>query len=246
MEQQIFDHLPGIGPERVVAIRDALTPLEIDLGAQNHRSGGTEIATFGQDILLGRVRGAPYAGVSSVRYDPRRREANSVLRMALGMIHRAIRTATGQYARSVAILTHSGASAARISASLSSGTKPVRHKLSFDEAEAVLTARFAAFLLEPKAEATRNEDLAVAMELLATSKAAVGLAVANQWRVWAARVREGRQPRAEFVRSVATILDTVRQHAFTGDPAKDWTWVRRLLRNQVMRTSLLRLRIWTT
>ena len=53
LEQQIFDHLPGIGPERIAAIKQSLNPLEIDLGAQNHRSGGTEIATFGQDILLG-------------------------------------------------------------------------------------------------------------------------------------------------------------------------------------------------
>jgi DNA helicase-2/ATP-dependent DNA helicase PcrA len=230
LEQQIFDHLPGIGPERVVAIREVLNPLEIDLGAQNHRSGGTEIAIFGQDILLGRVRGAPYGGVSSLLYDPRHRDQSTALRMALGKLHRAVRAATGQFARSIAILTHSGASAAKVSAALSSGAKPVRHKLSFDEAEAMLTARFAAFLLEPKSEASRTEDLATALELLATAKAAAGRAAANQWRVWAARVREGRQVRAKFVLSVAAIIDAVREQSFSGEPAKDWTWIKRLLR----------------
>jgi DNA helicase-2/ATP-dependent DNA helicase PcrA len=58
LDQQIFDYLPGIGPERVDAIRQTLAPLEIDLGGQNHRSSGT-IAIFGQDILTGRARGAP-------------------------------------------------------------------------------------------------------------------------------------------------------------------------------------------
>lgn len=231
LDQQIFDHLPGIGPERVEAIRLTLAPLEVDLGGQNHRSGGTEIAVFGQDILTGRARGAPYEGVSSFAYDPRRRPLNTALRMALGMLQRSIKAATGRYGRSVAILTHSGASAAKISAALNSEPKPVRHKLAFDEAEAMLTARFAAFLLEPKAEATRGEDIALGLELLATSKAAAGLAAAAQWRLWATRVRAGRVPRAQFVQAVAGVIDAVRQAAFTGDPARDWTYVKQLLRD---------------
>lgn len=231
LEQQIFDYLPGIGPERVDAIRYALAPLEIDLGGQNHRSGGTEIALFGQDILAGRTRGAPYSGVSSFGYDPRRRPQKAALRMALGILQRAIRAATGRYGRNVAILTHSGASAARISAALNSEPKPVRHKLAFDEAEAMLTARFAAFLLEPKADKARSEDLALGLELLATSKAAAGLAAANQWRLWAARVRDGREPRAQFVQAVAGVINVVRQSSFSGDPAKDWSFVKRTLRD---------------
>lgn len=231
LDQQIFDYLPGIGPERVDAIRQTLAPLEIDLGGQNHRSGGTEIAVFGQDILAGRARGAPYAGVSSFGYDPRRRPQKTALRMALGILQRSIKAATGRYGHNVAILTHSGASAGKISAALNTEPKPVRHKLAFDEAEAMLTARFAAFLLEPKYEATRRGDIALGLELLATSKAAAGLAAAAQWRLWASRVREGREPRAGFVQAVAGVIDAVRQAPFTGDPAKDWSCVKRLLRD---------------
>ena len=180
LEQQIFDHLPGIGPERIVAIKKSLKPLEIDLGAQNHRSGGTEIATFGQDILLGKVRGSPYIGVSAFAYNPKLRTLSAIMRMSIGMLQRAIRKSTGKYGKNVAILTHSGASAAKISAALNAEPKPVRHKLSFDEAEAMLTARFAAFLLEPKRELDRMRDLATALDLLATAKRANGLAAAKQ------------------------------------------------------------------
>lgn len=231
LDQQIFDHLPGIGPERVDAIRQTLAPLEIDLGGQNHRSCGTEIAIFGQDILTGRARGAPYAGVSSFGYDPRRRPQKTALRMALGILQRSIRAATGRYGRNIAILTHSGASAAKISAALNTEPKPVRHKLAFDEAEAMLTARFAAFLLEPKSEDTRRDDISLGLDLLATSKAAAGLAAAAKWRLWAARVREGRELRAGFVQAVTGVIDAVRQARFTGDPAKDWSYVKRLLRD---------------
>lgn len=231
LDQQIFDYLPGIGPERVDAIRQTLNPLEINLGGQNHRSGGTEIAIFGQDILTGRVRGAPYVGVSSLGYDPRRRPQKTALRMALGILQRSIRAATGRYGRNVAILTHSSASAAKVSSALNAEPKPVRHKLAFDEAGAMLAARFAAFLLEPKSEATRREDIALGLELLATSKAAAGLAAAAQWRLWAARVREGSEPRAGFVQAVAGVIDLVRQTQLTGDPARDWIFVKRVLRD---------------
>ncbi len=231
LEQQIFDHLPGVGPERIVSIKASLNPLEINLGAQNHRSGDTEIATFAQDVLLGVVRGSPYAGVSTFSYNPKLNQQSSILRRAIGMLQRAIRTATGKYGRSIAILTHSGASAAKISAALNSGTKPVRHKLSFDEAEAVLTARFAAYLLEPKSEDTRLNDLATALELLATAKRAGGLAVAKQWQEWALRVRAGKMPNAGFVKSVLEVMDDLRAQRYSGDPAKDWNQVKRSLRN---------------
>lgn len=60
LEQQIFDFLPGVGPERVIAIRDFLKPHEVDLGSQNHLGPDSEILAFGNDILAGKVKGAPY------------------------------------------------------------------------------------------------------------------------------------------------------------------------------------------
>lgn len=58
------------------------------------------------------------------------------MRMSIGMLQRAIRKSTGKYGKNIAILTHSGTSAAKISAALNAEPKPVRHKLSFDEAGA--------------------------------------------------------------------------------------------------------------
>ena len=58
LEQQIFDYLPGIDPARIDDIKKVLTPLCIDLGSDNYRSPGSEIALFGRDILTGTVRGS--------------------------------------------------------------------------------------------------------------------------------------------------------------------------------------------
>lgn len=230
LDQQIFDHLPGIGPERITAIKKSLNPLAIDLGAQNYRSCGTEIATFGQDILLGHVRGLPYSGISAFLYNPKLRTQNAVMRMSLGMLQRAIRKATGTYGKNIAILTHSGASAAKISAALNTEPKPVRHKLSFDEAEAMLTARFAAFLLEPNHDNERMPNLATALELLATAKRANGMAVAKTWSVWALATQAGKAPKAKFVQSVLAVMDNLRDQGFSGDPTKDWARVKVALR----------------
>ena len=231
LEQQIFDHLPGVGPERIAAIKASLKPHEIDLGGQNHRSSGTEIAVFGQDILLGNVRGGPYVGISSVAYNPKLRTQSAVLRMAIGMLQREIRKATSKYGRNLAILTHSGASAAKVSVALNAGPKPVRHQLAFDEAEALLSARFAAFLLEPKSAGERISDLATALDLLAASKQASGLAAAKQWRLWALKCREGKIPKAQFVKAVLNVMDQLAGEVFTGDPAKDWNKIKRALRD---------------
>jgi DNA helicase II / ATP-dependent DNA helicase PcrA len=230
LEQQIFDHLPDVGPERLVAIKTSLNPLEIDLGAQNHRSSGTEIATFGKDILLGHVRGGPYKGVSAFTYNPKVRTQSAIMRIALGILQRTIKKATGMYGKSVAILAHSGASAAKVSAALSTEPKPVRHKLAFDEAEVVLTARFAAFLLEPRTEVDRLKSLGIALDLLCQSKRANGLAIANQWQIWSLAAHAGKVPKAELVQRLITVLSELQTDKFSGDPAKDWNLVKRVLR----------------
>jgi DNA helicase-2/ATP-dependent DNA helicase PcrA len=43
-DQMIYDFLPGVGPIRITKIRQSLKPQETDLGLENNRSSGTEIA----------------------------------------------------------------------------------------------------------------------------------------------------------------------------------------------------------
>lgn len=230
MEQQIFDHLPGVGPERIAAIRQALDPLEIDLGSRNHRSAGTEIAMFGNDILALRARGAPYKGVSKLVYTPKNPDWNRIARVALGVIHKRVKKETGEWARSVAILTPSGASAAKISAALGSGVKPVRHRLHFDETDAMLSARFAAFLLEPRAPGNRSSDVACALDLLADVKKAAGSAKAKERQMWAATLRSGKTPKAGLVKAIFSLLESLDEQSLSGSPGKDWLAIKKTLR----------------
>jgi DNA helicase-2/ATP-dependent DNA helicase PcrA len=107
LEQQIFDHLPGIGPERIEAIKATLAPIEINLGTQNLRSPGSEIAEFGRDILAGRVRKGGYKGVSTLLFN-RSTDLGVTLRKALGCLKRQVRNETSKWPKTIAILVPSG------------------------------------------------------------------------------------------------------------------------------------------
>lgn len=235
MEQQIFDYLPGVGPERIAVIRQALKPMEIDLGSQNHRSPGTEILAFGNDILTGRIRGARYKGVSELTYNPKTHTWNVTLRRALAVLHRHIPAAAGEECFDVAILLPNNKAALRISNALNAldgEGKAVTHKLLFDEAEAMLSARFAAFLLEPKEPGETLADVAQCYELMAAAKRATGQGRAQVQNIMAhaAAIRAGRPPRANLYKALSSIVETLQGLQFTGDPAKDWLLVKRLLR----------------
>lgn len=235
LEQQIFDYLPGVGPERVTAIRAVLNPLDIDLGSQNYRSPDSEILAFGNDILTGNARGSPYQGVSRLSCNPKTHVWNKTLRKALAVLHRHVRAETGRSALRVAVLVPNNRNALRISTALNAldGTagKPVKHKLLFDEAEAMLSARFAAFLLEPKKEQDILQYVARGHELIADAKNATGQGKARvqELQVHAARIRAGKIPKTNLVKLLQGVIETLRADGFTGDPVKDWSSVKRAL-----------------
>ncbi len=229
LEQQIFDHLPGIGPERVEAIRKTLLPFELDLGSENNRSPTTEIALFANSIRAAKPSG-PYNGVSSLGFNWKKPYDSRTIRMAIGVINRRIKTATGQWPKSIAILLPSGTSTARLSAAMSSWDRPIKHKLLFDEVEVMLAARFAAFLLEPKCIDRLHVDLHHALTLLAQLKRARGLKEAERYLEWSKKAIQGKPINAKAVVSCKHVLETLTSTKLTGDPISDWNSVKRLLR----------------
>ena len=230
LDQQIFDHLEGIGPERIDAIKQALNPTVIDLGGQNHRSSATEIAIFGRDILAGNSRGAPYKGVSRLGYNLKGLDHRKLLRQALGIICNKIKKETGEHPESVAYLCISGASAVRISGYLNEGESPIPHKLLYDETEAMLASRFGAFLLEPANGANSLDTLAQALELLADVRRALGAKDAEQIRKWVDKVRAGKVPTAALVQSTIQLIQEIGASPLLGDPVQDWSRLKKVLR----------------
>ncbi|MDY0938313.1 UvrD-helicase domain-containing protein [Pseudomonas viridiflava] len=239
LEQQIFDFLPGVGPERILSIRKALDPLEIDLGTENHRSPDSQILEFANDVLAGHGCGGPYKGVSTFSYRPENPPPNwnHLLRRALKELYELMEAKMGALPESVAILVPNNKSALKMSNALNAlGAyvgKQVRHKLLFDEAEALLSARLAAFLLEPKVPADIESDIATCMELIAAARSATGHARKEiaKLREQALKIRSGKALSINIVKSLRSLIDSLIHSAFTGDPAQDWLAIKQALRN---------------
>lgn len=237
LEQQIYDFLPGIGPERVLDIRRVLGPLEVDLGSDNGRSPTSEILAFANDILAARPRGAPYEGVQLIKYNPKTVNWNHLLRRALAGVYEAAEKGDRERPKTIAVLTDNTRNALRISNALNAvgfeAGKVVPHKLHFDEAEALLTARLAAFLLEPKDPQRVNDDIATCIDMLAQAKRATGTGKAEVAKLFkrVAEIRSGRSPQVNIVRAFRRTLEFIRQSRFEGNPVADWSLVKRALRD---------------
>ena len=238
LEQQIFDYLPGVGPERVIAIREALHPHEIDLGTQNHRSPDSEILVFGNDILTGKARGAPYKGVSTLAYRPENPTPNwnHILRRALFELCKAIRSQTGKSPETLVILVSNNRSALKVSNALNAlgknVGKAVMHKLLFDEAESLLSARFAAFLLEPKNLVNLEADVATSMELMAAARRATGQGRKEVAKLLeqAIKIRGGKALNINIANALRALITEIALESFSGDPAADWLTIKYALR----------------
>jgi len=240
LDQQIYDFLPGVGPERVAEIRKALQPLfEADLGSDNGRSPDSEILAFANDVLTARPRGAPYKGVQPIAYRPvKGLNWNHLLRRGMKAIYDAAQKEGREAPKTIAVLTDTGGNALAASKALSAlgeanAGKAVPHKLHFDEAEALLMARMVAFLLEPKWEVDQDADVATCMMLLANAKKATGSGkkdVAAMMKQ-ALDLRAAKAPKAGIVAALRQVLATLREQGFSGDPAADWISVKRALRD---------------
>lgn len=68
-EQRIFDWI-GADPARLDQFRATFQPDVVDLSTDNHRSGGTDIAKFGNDILTGTFQQDSYIGVKFESFLP--------------------------------------------------------------------------------------------------------------------------------------------------------------------------------
>lgn len=234
LEQQIFDYLPGVGPERINRIKKTLMPLLVDLGGENNRSPGTEIVTFANDIFICRIRKKLYKGVSILSYNPKNPTYAEIIRMALGRLYHTIKKETGQPPENCAFLAPTGSGVARISAALNNGDKPIPHKVLFDEAEVLLSSRLAAFLLEPKTEANHYTDIAQGLELMAAVRRAggtkKGISMAVKLLRWAEQIRQGqKKPKCKAVAAMDDLIKAARTVQLTGNPGKDWRIVKKIL-----------------
>ena len=230
LEQQIYDFRKDVSPERLNQIIKRLSPVEVDLGAENRRSPKSEVVAFGNDMLSGIPRGKPYIGVYHQTFHPKAEERDKLIRQATGIVRQHMLKLTGSAPQSIGYLTTWGKGVAIIAQALQGGegVQPIRHRVIMEDVESLLASRVVALCLEP----IRNlwDTLAQGIELLAEVYNAQGKTTeADKLTGYAATVRGGSlPPRVRLPKAFKSILEELSSTSFMGIPRSDWGLVREL------------------
>lgn len=146
-EQRIYE-FRGADPRRLGEFVGAFQPGSFDFSGENHRSTGTDITVFGNDLLTGQNRGKEYTHVKIARYGFRRNQSPHF--RAKAEVLAALRRLRNEPNTSVAVLVPSKAFMLQFSQYLSSdldGLPALRHDVAMDAESPSLAANVIAVLL---------------------------------------------------------------------------------------------------
>ena len=239
-EQRIYDWI-GADPARLDHFRNAFKPNEVDLSTDNHRSAGTEIAIFGNDLLTGKFRQQEYKGIVIDVFDPIPDPAMTKL---VTTIYAARKRLIDQGIEnwSLAILVPTKKMTRLVSDALRqppAGMKEVSHTATIDMEAAILGAEVIAFLMQPPED---DRHFAQFIDLLCNyfqgkdgdkpTQTALREAVKirKAYEELLARQAQGQTIRKNSVLvNLLVVYDQIKSLALTGDPDKDWRMLRTTL-----------------
>lgn len=239
-EQRIYDFI-GADPERLNHFRAAFTPTEVDLSTDNHRSAGTDIGLFGNDLLTGRFRQKSYNGIDCRLYEPYADQAMAAIVTTAYAARRRL-IAGGRKHWSLAILVPTKKMTCVVSDAFRAppaGMTEILHVAAIELEAAILGAEIIAFLMQPDADGRHFERFIALMRNYFQGKGgdaprqgdlreAVTLKKAyDEWLVRRAAAKEIR--RNSILVAMLAVYVEARRLSLTGDPDKDWREIRRIL-----------------
>lgn len=239
-EQRIFDFI-GADPERLSHFRAAFHPSEHDLAGDNHRSKGTEIALFGNDILAGKFRKSNYEGMHFEVFESNSNQAFTALTTQVLQGRKRLIDG-GKRDWSLAILVPTKKMTRLVSDTLREpfgNVPPIGHSAAVDMEGPILAAEIVAFLLQQGRQAGAFDEL---VELLCSYYHGRGGSTPNKGDLeeairlraalakWNASAAVGKPPPGNSVlKATATVHQAAIALVLTGDPDNDWRAVRAVL-----------------
>ncbi|MFG0548845.1 UvrD-helicase domain-containing protein [Pseudomonas sp. yb_9] len=234
-DQRIYE-FRGADPQRLKEFVDQFDPLPVEFEGENHRSAGTDIATYGSDLLTGKNKGAVYANVSVVEYGVYYGRGPHF--HAKAQLIQAIKRLRKEPAWSIAVLVPSKAFMLQVSDYLSAesdGMPNLRHEVAMDAESPALAANVIATLMEGGPSELLAARLLSALHThirgrsgtKRPAQAELDMADAIDQYLVSGKIR-GKNRQAlisECARLAALRQDVV----FTGHPEEDWLTARGLL-----------------
>lgn len=241
-EQRIYDWI-GADPERLDHFRGAFAPTEVDLSTDNHRSTGTDIAAFGNDLLTSRFRQESYIGIDFRIFEPYANQAMTELVTTTYAARKRL-VDSGRKDWSLAILVPTKKMTRLVSDTFRTppaGMKEIIHTASIELEAAILGAEVVAFLMQPESDGRHFEQF---IGLLSNyfhgkggstpTKTSLREAESIQkafYRWNAARVGGKAASGISILIAMRAAYDQARAFNLTGDPDQDWKGLRRILEN---------------
>lgn len=149
-EQRIYD-FAGADPKRIGEFIEAYNPHIVDLAGRNHRSGGTDITQFGNDLLTGANRNRTYNQVKVKTYSIGKGRGSPEFALKTEIIASIRRLSRDGGQWSLAILVPTQAvmiSLAKYISSTDDGLPSIGHQVHVDQEGPCLAAAIIAGLLE--------------------------------------------------------------------------------------------------
>lgn len=239
-EQRIFDFI-GADPERLDHFVESFNPATFDLAGDNHRSKGTDIALFGNDILAGRYSKNSYEGIDCDTF--RSADITAMIKLKTTVIEARSRLQErGEPSWSMAILVPTKKLTRLVSDAFrgKTGKLPViPHEAAIELDGAILGAEVIAWLLQPDGSGSHRDEfvnLVVAYYRgrngSEASKTGIGKArsIVNAYGKYKERAAKGLPPMANsIVIAMMSVYDRCRALVLTGDPDTDWRAIREML-----------------
>ena len=239
-EQRIYG-FAGAHPRRIQHFSDAFRPTEYELGTDNHRSTGTDIVRFANDVVTGRFSKMTYTDVTIQRFPPNRNQAFTRLYFAtLNAIRRLRRR--GSTSWSLAILVPTKKMTRMVSDSFrkpTGGRNPITHTVVIDMEAAILAAEVVAYTLQQ--HQNQSSGASQFIELVssyyrgkggdspAQSHLEEAARIERAYNTALARRQVGKQPAKNSLFVPMERAWQSRPTQLTGNPAHDWVATRKHL-----------------
>jgi len=235
-EQRIFDFI-GADPRRIGQYKAYFSPKEFNLRNENHRSSGTEIVKFGNDILKGSFQ-REYNGISLFKFNPNPNQAFAQLKIkTIKARKRLIENEVNDW--TLAILVPTKKLMRQVSDNFNQKSlklPSIHHHAVIDMHGAVLAAEIISFLLQP---ISNSNDLDFFIQLVcnffygkggdAPAKGNIKEAISIQksYDKLKDKIKLNQDiPKTSIMNAILDGYYICRKLKFTGNPYNDWFSVR--------------------
>jgi DNA helicase-2/ATP-dependent DNA helicase PcrA len=239
-EQRIFDFI-GADPERLQHFEDEFAPSKFDLGGENHRSKGTDLVHFGNDILKGKFTKKSYDGVHVDVFDANQNQAvTKVVTETLQARKRLIKDGPKDWSLANLVPTKRMTRVVSDAFREPQGNLPkIEHHAAVDMEAAILAAEIIAYILQSH---SGRGDVAEFVSLICSYFRGKGGDTPSKTSLQeAARISAAYQkavecreaskavPKKSIYLPIETAYDTSHGLVLRGVPDNDWITVRKHL-----------------